>query len=149
VLGRGSGRHDLRGQRRNTRVPPLEATILWERVDADSEVSRVLREDGRIYTFRELFEGWVHAVGRVEEGYSLTIYDYVYEIFNRAWLDEAIEAASPPLRAELLSLVVPIDDRFDAATAPRPHEFQLPAYPARWRRIPKKLVGELKEDLTR
>jgi hypothetical protein len=97
-----------------------------------------------------LVKTWQALVGEVEQGYSLTGYDYVNDLATRDMIDEVVAAAPPSLRDRLADVVDPLDGRFRAATRETPEPIQL-ATPERprwwWYRVPNDLSGELAEDL--
>lgn len=96
----------------------------------------------------ELLTKWEAFIGKVEQGYSLTIYDYTNELTLRGLLLQASTATTPLSTAESNRLKE-LDQRFRIAT----QEAERPITPGfaggRWwyYRIPLKRCGELLDDL--
>ena len=100
-------------------------------------------------SFDSTLHRWSHFVTQVERGYDDSIYEYTNDLSVRDRLERVIEGAGPGLRARLAGRVVDADRRFEEATeeTTRPlGEFSGTA-PHWWRRVPRRRVGELAEDL--
>jgi hypothetical protein len=111
---------------------------------------RTLHERGWIkaYTLNEQVDAWKHVVESVEDGYRLTIDDYTNDLAVRGWLDEARLLVTRRVSLSLDVRLTALDARFmDATTVSRRH---LPgAGPEWWYRVPKVLVGEMRDDVER
>lgn len=119
----------------------------YESVDRASD--ELTRRGWRRLSLNEALDGWESFVGVVEAGYSLTIDDYTNDLSIRAWPENARESLTPLIATSMDERLRETDARFRAATDEL-HR-QLPGAPDRWwgRRLPKLLVGELFEDVTR
>jgi hypothetical protein len=90
---------------------------------------------------------WSAFVAAVERGYDDSIYEYTNDLSVRDRLERLAAGAGTALRAKLADALAEPDRRFEAATeeAGRPlAESEAPW----WRRVPRRRVGELAEDLT-
>jgi len=104
------------------------------------ELARLLGED----TLGALLRGWSQLVTQVERGYDDSVYEYTNDLSVRKRLDELTAGAGPGLRAKLEAALADADRRFMAAT----EEARRPLGKSRWaHRVPRRLVGELAEDL--
>lgn len=114
------------------------------------DAGRILHERGwsKVFTLNEQVDAWQHVVELVEKGYSLTVDDYTNDLHVRGWLDQARSLVTRPVVLSLGDRLATLDERFvDATIAPRRH---MPgAGPEWWYRVPKVLVGELREDVER
>ena len=102
-------------------------------------------------TFNQLLRQWGDFVVRVERGYRDSIYEYVNDLSVRDLLEEILERATQTLREDLTELIQPWDERFYNATE-EANRSVLPGVTQEspqhwWFRVPKKLGGELEEDL--
>jgi hypothetical protein len=95
----------------------------------------------------EWIRRWERFVSRVESGYTMTVYDYLNDIDTRRILDGAIEVASQNCSEVMHQTLQPLDARYLVATveANARDPWRRPGDP--WYRHPRKLLGELKEDL--
>lgn len=102
----------------------------------------------RAGTLNEHVDGWASLVGIIEDGYTMTVYDYTNDLSVRHWLELAEFMLSERVRASLRSRLASLDERLLRATV-------VPARPlpgggaAWWCRLPRTLVGELREDAIR
>lgn len=114
-------------------------------------MSEALKEASREpVSLESLIDGWAHLVQDIEKGYSLSIYDYTNDLSVRDILDSVIDKLPKELAVEVGKCLKEWDDRFLDAT----RSVQSPIMPTlpkgkgwRWFRVPKKLLGELREDL--
>jgi hypothetical protein len=93
-----------------------------------------------------LLRGWRDFVTQVERGYDDSIYEYTNDLSVRDRLEPLIQDAASTARAELEA----VDRRFEAATeeSTRPlGAFKDATPPWWWQRVPRRLVGELADDL--
>jgi hypothetical protein len=111
--------------------------------DEREELARLLGRD----TLGALLRGWSDLVTQVERGYEDSIYEYTNDLSVRDRLQRLVDGAGPGLRAQLEGALAEDDRRFEAATedSPRPLGAGRPA--SWWRRVPRRRVGELAEDL--
>ena len=85
----------------------------------------------------------------VERGYEDSIYEYTNDLSVRDRLEGVAAGAGPALRAKLHGALAGDDRRFAAATQEAERalgEFAEEA-PTWWRRVPRRRVGELAEDV--
>jgi hypothetical protein len=118
-----------------------------------SESEAIKRELARIsarakyeITLQSLVNGWMSFVIRVEDGYGLTIYDYENDLSKRSIIEEIMNNI-PSLREQLEREVQPFDLRFKNATTESDQVSDGGGNLSWVRRIPKKLEGELADDL--
>jgi hypothetical protein len=92
---------------------------------------------------------WSAFVRTVERGYEDSIYEYTNDLSVRDRLEGVAAGAGPALRGKLNGALADDDRRFAAATqeAGRPLGEFADGGPAWWRRVPRRRVGELAEDL--
>jgi hypothetical protein len=100
-------------------------------------------------SFEKLLEQWQVFVREVEAGYTMSIYDYTNDLSTRDLIEEVLRRTPSSLQAALRAEVEPWDDRYRLATKPS----DTPILPGpdvadnpRWRRIPRALIGELRDD---
>ena len=117
------------------------------------ELARLLAElaarTGREDSLDAMLSGWSAFVTAVERGYEDSIYEYTNDLSVRDRLEEVAAGAGPALRAKLHGALAEDDRRFAAATQEADRalgEFAERA-PSWWRRVPRRRVGELAEDL--
>jgi len=122
--------------------------------DEQQELARLLAElappSGRDDSLGAMSGRWSDFVTRVERGYDDSIYEYTNDLSVRDRLERVVRSAGPGLRAALERGLAEDDRRFEAATedAARPlGEFAETGPPWWWRRVPRRRVGELAEDL--
>jgi hypothetical protein len=122
--------------------------------DEQQELGRLLAElaqrSGRDDSLDAMLRRWSHFVTQVERGYDDSIYEYTNDLSVRDRLEHVIQGAGPGLRAALEGRLAEDDRRFDAATedSARPlGKFKETTPPWWWRRVPRRRVGELAEDL--
>ena len=89
---------------------------------------------------------WKAFVTAVERGYDDSIYEYTNDLSVRDRLESVAAGAGPGLRAKVEAALADDDRRFAEATeeAARPLGTQASSW---WRRVPRRRVGELAEDL--
>jgi hypothetical protein len=116
-----------------------------------SRLARLLAElAGRADSLDAMLRRWSDFVTEVERGYDDSIYEYTNDLSVRDRLERVVQGAGPRLRAELEGSLAEDDRRFEAATeeSARPlGEFGEASPPWWWRRMPRRRVGELAEDL--
>jgi hypothetical protein len=98
-------------------------------------------------TLESYIQEWAAFVGEIEKGYDLTIFDYTNDLAIRDILQRVLQLLSEPGRGMVEEVLEPLDRRFLTATTEikRPLRGEDRSF---WRvRIPKLLVGELREDL--
>ena len=117
------------------------------------QLARLLAElatrTGREDSLGAMLGRWRDFVTTVERGYDDSIYEYTNDLSVRDHLEAVAAGAGPALRAKVQGAIAEDDRRFEAATqeADRPlGEFTGEA-PTWWRRVPRRRVGELAEDL--
>jgi hypothetical protein len=122
--------------------------------DERDELARLLAElaarSGREDSLGAMLGRWSRFVTRVERGYDDSIYEYTNDLSVRDRLERVIVGAGPGLRAKIEGRVAADDRRFEAATeeSARPlGEFGQNGPPWWWRRVPRRRVGELADDL--
>jgi hypothetical protein len=117
------------------------------------ELARLLAElaarTGREDSLGAMLGRWSAFVTTVERGYDDSIYEYTNDLSVRDRLEGVAAGAGPALRAKLHGALADDDRRFAAATQEADRalgEFADEA-PSWWRRVPRRRVGELGEDL--
>jgi hypothetical protein len=127
-----------------------DAPLGSEDYESVLNAGRILHERGWIkaYTLNEQVDAWQHVVESVEEGYALTIDDYTNDLDVRGWLDRARSLVTRPVRLSLDDRLAALDARFTQATSAQWRHIP-GAGPGWWYRVPKVLVGELREDVER
>jgi 23S rRNA G2069 N7-methylase RlmK/C1962 C5-methylase RlmI len=127
-----------------------DAPLTTEDYQSVVDAGRILEERGwrRAYTVNEQVEAWQRLVESVEDGYPLTIDDYTNDLAVRQWLHLARSLLTDRVRQSLDRRLASLDERFTHATVgPRQ---RMPGAGLRWwYRVPKVLVGELREDVDR
>ncbi len=101
-------------------------------------------------SLERLLQRWQTFVEQVEVGYADSIYEYTNDLSVRDLLEGIGASAPASLRERLAAFLKEWDDRFSAATEETDRAVAPGAPPsgaARWRRIPRRLLSELKEDL--
>jgi len=100
--------------------------------------------------FSRQLEHWCRFVREVEDGYELTIYDYTNDLSYRDSIDTAVAAESSRVPRAVVEELSRCDERFRKAT----NQTEEPVLPTGthetkwwWFRVPRKLVGELADDL--
>jgi hypothetical protein len=99
-------------------------------------------------TMNERVDGWGKLVEVVEDGYTMTVDDYTNDLDTRRWLDLAVPMLSDRVRGSLRGRLAPLDERFLAATV-EPTGILPGCDGSWWCRLPRVLVGELREDALR
>jgi hypothetical protein len=94
-----------------------------------------------------LLGDWARFVTAVERGYDDSIYEYTNDLTVRDRLERVVSGASPGLRAQLEAKLAPDDRRFEAATEAAVRPLGATYTTWWWRRVPRRLVGELADDL--
>jgi hypothetical protein len=113
--------------------------------EEQKELARLLAGD----TLGALLGRWSGFVTAVERGYDDSIYEYTNDLSVRDRLEGVAAGAGPALRAKLHARLAEDDRRFAAATQETDRalgEFTEEA-PSWWRRVPRRRVGELADDL--
>ncbi len=117
------------------------------------QLARLLAElaarTGREDSLGAMLGRWRDFVTTVERGYDDSIYEYTNDLSVRDQLEAVTAGAGPALRAKLRGAFAEDDRRFEAATqeAGRALGEFAEEPPSWWRRVPRRLVGELAEDL--
>lgn len=97
-------------------------------------------------SFEELMKQLYHLLTEVEEGYTMTIDDYTNELTRRDLAEKLLNEISRDLKRKVSKLLEVWDKRFGEATdVINEPLFDHPQW--WWYRIPKKLVGDFKEDV--
>ena len=101
----------------------------------------------KMQNFKEFMGKLYIFLGAVEKGFEATIYDYTNELTLRDQADRLLDEIPPILKKKVKNLLSDWDKRFDEATnvVSEPLLGENPQW--WWYRIPKILVGELKEDV--
>lgn len=101
-------------------------------------------------SIESLLKRWDTFVTQVEKGYEDSIYDYANDLSVRDLLDKILLGAPQSLRAKLIALLQPLDDRFKQASL----EVRRPvvtrdkgAIAFWWFRVPCRPGPELRQDL--
>lgn len=101
-------------------------------------------------TLANLIKRWEQLVQEVQQGYSVSIYEYTNDLGSRDLLATTEAILSDDGKKKLSEFLLPVDDMFRRNTDPLPHSIggQLPP-PSNWwwYRVPKKLSDELRNDL--
>lgn len=127
-----------------------DASLSAEDYQSVLNAGRVLHQRGwqGAYTLNERVEAWQHLVESVEDGYTPTIDDYTNDLAVRTWLDSSRPLLTERVWESLDDRLAPLDKRFRQATREPPR--RMPGAGTQWwYRIPKVLVGELREDVDR
>jgi len=94
---------------------------------------------------------WKVFISQVETGYKYSIYDYTNDLSARDILEELTEKAPPEQQAGMKAALQTADRCFQSATnhTEQPLTVKPQGQTAGWwwSRIPKKLEGELQEDI--
>jgi hypothetical protein len=117
--------------------------------DEQQELARLLAEVGEP-SLNAMLRDWSDFVVAAERGYDYSIYDYTNDLSVRDQLEDVVQGAGPGLRAKLEGSLAEADRRFEAATeeSARPlGKFGAATPPWWWRRVPRRRVGELADDL--
>jgi hypothetical protein len=115
-----------------------------------ADAGRTLHERGwrKVFTVNEQVDAWRAVVESVVDGYRLTIDDYTNDLSVREWLEQVQPLLTARARDSLASRLVPLDERFRAATTVTPRH--LPGGGTGWwYRLPNHLTGELADDVAR
>ena len=98
-------------------------------------------------TLGSLLQDWQRFVTAVERGYDDSIYEYTNDLSVRDRLERVVAGASPGLRAQLEQALA-ADDAASRRPPRRPSARSARAYTTWWwRRVPRRRVGELADDL--
>jgi len=117
------------------------------------QLARLLAElatrTGREDSLGAMLGRWRDFVTAVERGYDDSIYEYTNDLSARDHLEAVAAGADPALRAKVQGAIAEDDRRFEAATqeADQPLGKFTGEAPTWWRRVPRRRVGELAEDL--
>ena len=117
-------------------------------------LAALLPETTRHRTFPELLGRWRRVVEAVETGYRLGIYDYRNDLTIREIIARILDRINAKLRRKVENMLTPLDERFNQASYVADNAVfpgALARNPDAWwyTRLPRKLVGELKEDSER
>jgi hypothetical protein len=97
-----------------------------------------------------LLKKWVSTVQKIEHGYDLSIQEYVNDISSRNIIYKISSLVDKDLSEKIYKFVSAWDIKFNEATKtiaePLVREADIHEQPW-WFRIPKKLVGDLRDDL--
>ena len=119
--------------------------------DERTALARLLADlPGRDDSLDAMLRRWSDFVTQVERGYDDSIYEYTNDLSVRDRHERLLEGAGPGLRAKLEGALAEDDRRFVAATeeSARPlGEFGDTTPPWWWRRVPRRRIGELAQDL--
>jgi hypothetical protein len=120
-------------------------------------VVRAFREAGQVaqhVTLKGLLTSWSGLVEEVERGYTDSVYEYANDVDSRKILDRVADAARSDMGETLRQWLKPWDERYEAATVRASAPFHGradadgPHAASEWHwRIPRRLEGELREDL--
>jgi len=101
-----------------------------------------------LQSFDEFMNDWYNFVEKVERGYSMTIDDYTNDLTKRDLIAKLLEQVPDTLKNKVNALVDPWDKRFDKATNALKSPIFGEGNKPWWKyRIPKKLTGDLQEDI--
>ena len=118
-----------------------EAENILAKIASDRRISKKLSLVGLLGKWRDLGSA-------IERGYEWTIDDYTNDLTTRNFIDAVIERASIPLKSDVEQMLKPLDDDFISNTLPVVGTLPGVGVDKKWwHRIPKKLVGDLKEDV--
>ena len=120
-----------------------------EREELAHLLAELAARTGREDSLNAMLGRWSAFVTTVERGYDDSIYEYTNDLSVRDRLEGVAAGAGPALRAKLHGALADDDRRFAAATQEADRalgEFAGEA-PSWWRRVPRRRVGELAEDL--
>jgi len=117
-----------------------------EREELTHLLTELAARTGREDSLAAMLGRWSAFVSTVERGYDDSIYEYTNDLSVRDRLESVATGAGPALRAKLRGALAGDDRRFQAATqeAARPLGESGGAW---WRRVPRRPVGELADDL--
>lgn len=104
------------------------------------------------FGLRQLLQRWRDFVESVEDGYRLSYFDYTQDLSLRDEIERVKAHVPERLRIEIIDCIQPIDHRLKFATKQSRTVLGDAVYgPDRywWWRIPKRLEGQLMEDLLR
>jgi hypothetical protein len=127
-----------------------EAPLTAEDYQSVLDAGRTLHSRGwrSTFTVNEQVEARQKLVLSVEEGYRLTVDDYTNDLAVREWLEEVQPLLTDRVEQSLKSRLMPLDERFRQATTMTRR--RMPgAGDGWWYRVPRRLVGELAEDIER
>jgi len=112
-------------------------------------LAQLATRTGREDSLGAMHGRWRDFVTKVERGYDDSIYEYTNDLSVRDHLEAVAAGAGPTLSAKVQDAIAEDDRRFEAATqeADRPLGAFTEEAPTWWRRVPRRLVGELAEDL--
>jgi hypothetical protein len=130
-------------------LSPKEEQLIKE-LDDRRETAR---KGSLVITLTWAINQWQKFIEEIKGGYTLTVYDYTNDLSDRDIIEEYLAELSEPLRGKILTIVMPLDEQFRGLTNETDKVLMSQsavAYsdmPWWYHRIPKKLVGELKEDI--
>lgn len=87
---------------------------------------------------------WRRLIDRAEVGYRLSLDDYLNDVEAREMLDKALQASHGELAAELAAALMPLDERFVAATEVSDALGRVSPWSAR---VPRKMGHEMRAQL--
>ena len=104
----------------------------------------------RQLSINEVVGEWESLVRSVEQGYGMTIDDFTNDVSIRRWPEEASPLLTPRVRQSMEERLGPLDARFRGATFQAPRRLPGAGADFWWEtRLPRRLVGELAEDVER
>jgi hypothetical protein len=124
-----------------------------EQSELKNAIEAYARESGRsTFTLGEYMNKWRELAIRVRSGYPLGIYDYTNELSSRDILQEFVECLPRDVKEKVEKAIAEVDEIFKEETSITSVALAGPTEstntrPWWWNRIPKKLEGELKEDI--
>lgn len=102
-------------------------------------------------TLHGLINDWIRLIDEIERGYQFTIYDYTNDLSIRDFLEKIKTILSNDGQTKISELIKPIDEKFLAVTRvvnrPLLESLNDEHQPFWWYRIPKRLEGDLEQDL--
>jgi hypothetical protein len=115
----------------------------------DRAEDELQRRGWRRFSLNGAVDDWGSFVRTVEESYDMCIDDYTNDLSVRRWAAEARPLLTGRIRVSLDQRLAPIDERFRTATFEAPRHLPGAGTDGWWEtRLPRRLVGELAEDVT-
>jgi hypothetical protein len=113
----------------------------------DGILSKFSDVAGYDITYEGLISDWRRFVKEIRTGYRHSIYDYSNELSGRDLLENLKEAADDPVAKKIHEELLPLDADFEKNTQAVEKPLAANKVNGWWHRIPKQLVGELRDDL--